>query len=52
MGFRSVTIPSQPEQMSQESSFGAFSGQDEESPEAILGSPKIAAYVISSALNY
>lgn len=52
VGFRFVTVLSQPEQMSQESSFGAFSGQDEESPEEFLGSPKIAAYVISFALNY
>lgn len=51
-GFCSVTVPSQPEQMNQESSFGAFSGQDEESPEAFLGSPKISACVISFTLNY
>lgn len=47
-----VTVPSQPEQMNQDSCSGAFSGQDEESPEAFVGSPKIAAYVISFALNY
>lgn len=47
-----VTVPSQPEPMNQDSCSGAFSGQDEESPEAFVGSPKIAAYVISFALNY
>lgn len=38
-----VTVPSQPELMNQESSSGAFRGQDEESPEAFLRSPKISA---------